>query len=352
MTSNGQGKDDGESRLLYLPQSDLKRSTRPNLMLMAVPSSSASTMQQAFHQGDCKLVTSSKSSALVLPDKSYDLTTIGTSNTLVVYPKQEKSTTDSSPDNNRTKRQKLSDNDNNLNRQECRLIHPGGSGASFLSLTLKTSQAEAIHSLLKDATTKYDDDSLALELQCSVVEIRKALETLPCIEVDSTGNIQLLTEEEHWQAKRSLVETLCEEADAEDEQVPPEAFHRLVANRLVATNKEDGRPNNGADAVAEKIVTLACAPPSDDGSQRRNFDKQTIALWALQDLVLTSRQTTWPLDELLSSWQTRLPLKWCGGDDNGTTNVASRAVLEEIPGVEITEDGNKQDAGEIVTIQI
>jgi hypothetical protein len=353
MTSRRNSKDDAEGQLLFLPQSDLKRSTRPNLVLMALPSSSASRLQQAFQEGDCKLVTNSKSSALVLPETSYDLTTIGTSNTLVVYPKTTSIEEAASP-NNPMKRIKL---DNNKNRQACRLIQPGGSGSSFLSLQPKKSLTDPIRSLLQDETTKYKESDLALELQCSLVEIENALETLPCITVD-VGHVQLLTEEQLWQAKRSMVETLCEEPDAEDEQVPPEEFHDLVEKRIAPPNDEDGASDNWASAVASKIVILACAPTSASSSSRRHFDKHKIALWALQELVLTSRRSTWPLDELLSTWQTRLPLKWCGNDNNGsgeeTNNVASRSVLEQMSGVQITTKdgtGNKKDAVDVVIIE-
>lgn len=349
MSSDNNGTKDygGDSQLLFLPQSDLKRSTRPNLMLMALPSASASNIQQALQEGNCKLVTSSKSSALVLPDTSYELTTIGTSNTLVVYPKStstataSKSTAGESTENPTNKRMKL---DSNFSRHACRLIQPGGSGSSFLSLQPKKNPAEAIRSILSsNATdTTFRENDLALELQCSIVEIKNALETIPCI---FDGHLQLLTEEQLWQAKRSLVETLCEEPAAEDENVPPEQFYDPVEKRIAPPNEETSVSDSWASAVSKKIVTLAC------GSSN-HFDKHKIALWALQDLVITSRQSTWPVDELLSTWQMRLPLKWCADDNgDGTTNVASRAALERMPGVQIALDGNKKDSAEVVTIQ-
>ena len=93
----------------------------------------------------------------------------------------------------------------------------------------------------------------------------------------------------------------------------------------------------------------------------RYWDKPKIAKWALQDLVLTSRRpssnTTWPLEELLSTWQSRLPLLWCndripapkrteeseeseaGLPDDSTssknTDVTTRQALEAMPEVEI-----------------
>lgn len=78
------------SKLLHLPQSDLSRSTRPNLVLMAMPSGNSDIMQ-AIQEGKCSILTNEDSSALVLPDCSYNLTTIGTTNTFIVF-KQDEST--------------------------------------------------------------------------------------------------------------------------------------------------------------------------------------------------------------------------------------------------------------------
>ena len=561
--------DRTKGKLLFLPQSDLKRSTKPDLLLMALPpfeSDDCKEILTAMKEGDCNFLADENSSALVLPKRSYNLTTVGTSNTLVVYNTELQTTNvigtttgnnkndDNSSNNNNDKegeekeKQKESSNTNyDTNKksiqtkivtndqpilqyakrqkvsalgdakatedlQPCRLVQPGGSGASFLSLQQKEISSHDVHEVLKTTTTTtttssspsslvYSVQDLAMQLQCSTHEIHTALESIPCILVpssssassshpdldtveakeveeeqqqqrDSTPRIQLLSEEVLWQAKRSLVETLCEEDnDYEDSQTGthdpqgslPEnnscnnnnnnksdraienatslaANHgtmdsktrrlcQMVAERIrssiltpntasttnpYAQGSHSGDRNTfGMDdeswtyAVATKIVMLASIPTeskvsqsNDDNNGGNNnnnkskdatsnaettyvLDRNKIALWALQDLVLSTRtkhktkSTTdgtmmtspneanitsvspsktsgtattattggstssfsWALDDFLSTWQSRLPLSWCSYYDDPTETAATATATST------DEDQNQNTTG-------
>jgi hypothetical protein len=308
---------------------------------------SSDHVKKALIDGECKLMTNSKSSALVLPTTSYSLTTIGTSNSLVVFPQQATSTSglpdDGDISESPPKRTKLSKS--NYEIQTCRLIQPGGSGASFLSLQRKMISAEAIRSLLQDSVSKKESfapSDLAQKFQCSSPEVYQALESLPCVILSSKEIIYLLDEEHILQAKRSLVETLCEEKEGENESLPAEELVPLIEKRV--TPNEELSESNWSMEVARKILKLAC--------KNARLNKQKIAFWALQDLVLT-KKPTWPLKELLSTWQSRLPLNWCQqeGDDE-TSCVVSKTILEQMPGVQISKNGKQKDAVEMVTIAL
>ena len=358
MNSN-ENKDD--SRLLILPQSDLKRSTRPDLVLMALPNEN---VQQALVRGECKLLTNSKSSSLVLPTTSYLLTTVGTSNTLVVYPETKKKETE---ENNPNKRIKL-----DMNIQSCRLIHPGGSGASFLSLEQKNLSSNDIRSFLEQqqqeeessSSKKYLVRDLALEFQCSIKEIQQVLETLPCVLLESTQTKQqdqggyavtLLTEEQVLQAQRALLQALCEEQEGEADEALLETLVPLVAKRITHYQEETDHHSisqeTWSQTVAKQILKLSCK--GSDSTTVAGLDKEKIGLWALQDLVMN--KSTWELEDLLSTWQLRLPNKWCGQEDEGGESgesLVSRRFLEKLPGVEITKEGDKNNITEKVTIKL
>jgi len=60
-------------------------------------------------------------------------------------------------------------------------------------------------------------------------------------------------------------------------------------------------------------------------------------------LVLTSRQSTWPLEELLSTWQSRLPVLWC--NDRIPAPNRQEEETEESEPVDDTPLGGETDAG-------
>mmetsp|Transcript_44711 Transcript_44711/g.107891 ORF Transcript_44711/g.107891 Transcript_44711/m.107891 type:complete len:229 (-) Transcript_44711:298-984(-) len=217
---------------------------------------------------------------------------------------------------------------------------------------------------------------------------------------NNDNKFRLWTDEEYFKAKRALVEMLCEEVDAEDEDLPPEKFVGLVAQRIVLPEDDDVAKNDREwkrnmakqmillGTTVMKTTTTGKSPPS----PRRYWDKQKIAKWALYDLILTSRRSTWPLEELLSTWQSRLPLLWCNEripapkrkqlqetetedsqestdfhndeDDitatssNNNKDVASRQALEAMSEVEIfvpESDGKKKkndDAADVEMVEL
>lgn len=144
-------------------------------------------------------------------------------------------------------------------RQACRLIQPGGSGASFLSLQQQQITPETVEALLKPTQENNGSDQpthtaeeLCLALQCSLPEIEHALESLPCAKLHNNGSsssdrFRLWTDEEHWNAKRALVEMLCEEeCDSEDEDLAPEQFVKQVAQRIVLPDENASQDDDGA----------------------------------------------------------------------------------------------------------
>ena len=382
-TKNSTSSNDTGSKLLFLPQLDLKRSTRPDLVLMALPNKD---VQKALMDGNCKLLTNSKSSSLVLPTTSYNLTTIGTSNTLVVYPKATTTAlTEKEEEEDRisNKRIKLL-TDENSGIQSCRLIQPGGSGASFLSLEKMKLSLDAIRSFLLLEKKYCSLSDLCLEFQCSAVEMKQALEKLPCTLIpkeqqyqqgDEEGRrdddeeyrvvVELLTEEQVLQAQRALLQALCEEQEGEEDNLSLDVLVPLVAKRIDEYQQGNGNDGVGDDidekqpkfshdiwsrAVGEKIIKLASSSSSSGSATTSiTLDKEKVAAWALQDLVMN--RSTWELRDLLDTWSLRLPTKWCSGEEQeeGDHPIMSRSFLKKIAQVEITKSGDKNNPTETVT---
>jgi hypothetical protein len=239
--------------LLTLPKSDLKQSN-PTLVLTAVP-------YETFLTGN--ILANSKSASLVTPTHSYGFTTIGTSNTLVVWevvPKKEEE-----EESTTTTTTKIVSSSSNMKMklqcvpQPCRLIHPGGSGASFLSHEETHLEAHQVRPLLPRSTS-----TLALLLQHSKRKVETVISTMTVIAIQnstnsstnstnsSTNDWHALPEDDVWQAQAAVVQTLCEEDDKNDDD--DSTMESKVAQRLASS----GFDSSTATAMAHQFWKLAC----------------------------------------------------------------------------------------------
>ena len=178
--------------------------------------------------------------------------------------------------------------------------------------------------------------------------------------------VELLTEEQVLQAQRALLQALCEEQEGEEDNLSLDVLVPLVAKRIgeyqqgndndgVGDDNDEKQPKFSHDiwsrAVGEKIIKLASSSSSSSGSATTSItlDKEKIAAWALQDLVMN--RSTWELRDLLDTWSLRLPTKWCSGEEQeeGDHPIMSRSFLETIAQVEITKSGDKNNPTETVT---
>jgi hypothetical protein len=326
--------------LLVLPQSDLRRS-KPDLVLCSLPLEVLRNASILANAHGASLVTNfngngngngnaSNSASASADASSYHLTTLGTSNTLVVWKnKNHTSTTTTTSSSATNKRQKMTpmmtssglqdDEDTTAAAattattaiQPTRLVHPGGSGAGFLTGVKQRLTAPQVLVYLKNSYTHYTTHDLALRLQCSHAQVERTMATLPCIHrmrrkrttttstTTSTnqnsggggGTWQLLQEEDIWQAQAAVVQTLCEEEDLflnltidsgngnsgngnsgnNNDDNDTDGFQEAVmqvAKRLKDTTttgggseEEDGRrpPTPRAQCMARKFLQLASA---------------------------------------------------------------------------------------------
>jgi hypothetical protein len=166
------------------------------------------------------ILANDQCASLITPTSSYQLVTQGTSNTYVVW-KQKSSGGGDVP----SPQKKLKTG----NIQVCRLVHPGGSGASFMvGQTPPPLTASDILPYLKQSGQQYTTLQLAQILQYSEHEIEQVLAQLPVIWIDDCW--LLLEEDAIWQAQAAVIQTMCEEENdlllLEEQLVP------LVAQRI------------------------------------------------------------------------------------------------------------------------
>ena len=200
-TSTSSKHDDDAGVLLSLPQSDLTGNNnkgvlqKADLVLFQLPQNTE--LQEDFYAGNCQLLANEHAASLVSPSSSYRLVTVGTSNTLVVWKSREESSSSKVTDDEASpppaKKQKSTATKTTT---ACRLIQPGGSGASFLigqehpvqpSEVLQWfEQQKELHKQQQNggsniATIGVPTSALANHFQCSELEMRVALWSIPSV---------------------------------------------------------------------------------------------------------------------------------------------------------------------------
>ena len=282
---------EAEGNILTLPQSDLKRHSS-DFMVTTIPLS-------VLRQDTAKIVVSPERSATLLTnDQSLALTMLGTSNSLVMYPPStptqptphttSSSTSSSSSsshydenenDERETKKQKKTDT------IVCRLVQPGGSGAAFLTGQSKAKlQPSMILPFLPRTTSE-----LSLAMHYSAQELQDVLETMHVINGSSNKNInnnnensnneggtwRALSEDDIWQAKAAVVQTLCEEMDEDNDDEDDENVESKIAERL-----SGGFDLKTSVAMAHQYWRLATTSNSNSNSnhKRRQVRKETVRL--------------------------------------------------------------------------
>jgi hypothetical protein len=302
--------DSGNSGiLLALPQSDLpnkstKRSssssssvirTKPSdLVLFQLPTSEQ--FQQDLYEGKCQILASNKSASLVSPTTSYKLVTVGTSNTLIVWkddknPKGNDLEEDEPSSSPPTKRIKPTSS-----VTSCRLIQPGGSGASFLvgqTCELKPRDLcqwfEQRHQQHNNVTVAdmVSTSILCKLFQASKVEILTALSQIAVIvALQHCGEEQfwqLVSEEEIMLGQRALAELLVEETILEDsnsvlrlEDVAKGISERLLQLLWDQDSKFDpqlGTNEERSLAIARKIAFL-----TQTNQSKRSYNSKVVHL--------------------------------------------------------------------------
>jgi hypothetical protein len=334
---------DFEGTLLSLPQSDLPTvsnkkfskssnaanaaaattTKKPDLMLFQLPQSDPQ-FQKDFYAGKCQLLASNRSASIVSPTTSYNLVTVGTSNTLVVWKN------DATHEKDNDDKQELSDIDHDDDDDDdnessslppckrskimtampvtsCRLIQPGGSGASFLVgqrhdvrphdlLEWFEQRRPSKHGMVVSTST------LSNLFQASHVEIQSALSQLPNVVSSSLQQQQqqqqqpppLSEVEQYWQlvsdeevllGQRALTEFMVEEENILQEgagaslrlddvaQGISERLVQLLWDQEVQDDALSGSNEDRALAISRKTAFLAQTHPS-----KRKFDSRLVHL--------------------------------------------------------------------------
>ena len=244
---------------------------RADFVLFEVPKgkkgsvSSSSSPRKDLWEGRCKILANGRHASLVTPSTSLQLVTIGTSNALVVWKKDDTLDGNNNDDTNTntatasdhatpgeespTKRQKLATTTIPLTVAPCRLIQPGGSGSSFLvGQPRDLDPMELSHFFAKrhlgtsGGSDNGDGDgdgdgatvaSISTSELCNLFQvapdqIRQAMLWIPSVvskhedSINSSNGKEGNEREEMWQlvpeeevlfGQRALVETLCEDDD-------------------------------------------------------------------------------------------------------------------------------------------
>jgi hypothetical protein len=229
---------------------------RADFVLFEVPKSkkgSSCSPRKDLWEGRCKILANGQHASLVTPSTSLQLVTIGTSNALVVWKKDDaldgnnnsNDDTNISPASDHAnpgeesprKRRKLATTIP-LTVAPCRLIQPGGSGSSFLVGQLRDlDPMELSHFFAKRhfGTSGGGDDATVASISTSELcnlfqvapnQIWQAMLWIPSVvskhdDINRNGKEgkekeemwQLVPEEEVLFGQRALVETLCEDDD-------------------------------------------------------------------------------------------------------------------------------------------
>lgn len=213
--------------------------------------------------------------------------------------------------------QEISDNneEDTTAIQPTRLVHPGGSGAGFLTGVKKTLTAPQVLVYLKNSYTHYTTHDLGLRLQCSHAEVERALATLPCIHLrrkrptttntttsanQGGGTWQLLQEEDIWQAQAAVVQTLCEEEDL-----------FLNLNIDSGNGNDSGNDNDDTDGFQEAVTQVAkrlkdtSSTTTTGGTSEEEDDRRppTPRAQRMARKFLQLASASSPLSSSLSSWK-------------------------------------------------
>lgn len=194
--------------LLTIPKKD-----DDTFLLVQLPDS-LSVEELLIRQSPASIVSHKANSqaCLVTGTKSFDLSRVETSNSLVLVPPAASSS--KSAEQPRPKRIKLTKDGIELVQTPCRLL--GGTGAYFLELKERQLDLKALEGLLSNFDP-YSNDSkfegvslekLALELQVSNAQVKTGLRTLQALEYESTYS--LLSEEAWQEARRAILAALTE----------------------------------------------------------------------------------------------------------------------------------------------
>jgi hypothetical protein len=294
LASSSSSSSAEKSILLSLPQSDLLGNNykgalrRPDLVLIQLPKNDPE-LQKDFYAGRCQIVANQHSASLVSSCSSYKLVAVGTSNALVVWNELPSDDTSAPPPAKRSKKDHIV--------TACRLIQPGGSGASFL-----VGQDHVVdpHDLLAWFVQKEQQDAsdvaaprrvatctLANIFQCSRLEMRMALSQIPSVAGFDRSDVekgsddcsydppdeqywQLVSDEEVLCGQRALVEYAIEEDGVFQEDESVALFEEVaigVSKRLVpllmeydetsATSEAAAGPTSGDQNVKERSLAIA-----------------------------------------------------------------------------------------------
>jgi hypothetical protein len=333
---------------------------RADLVLFELPKFEKGTSRKDLLAGRCKILGNGRCASLVTPSTSLQLVTVGSSNALVVWNKDNASngtndTNYASSDHDNpgkespTKRRKFAST-TPATVTPCRLIQPGGSGSSFLvgqprdfdpmelshffaTLQLPSSDGDAT------VTNSISTHELCKLFQVAPKQIWDAMLWIPSVvsyeDVNSNGKEMWMSvpEEEVLFGQRALVETLCEEDDVskydegDDKNLGDETIESMAVKvrrrllpLLLETTSSDTR-NGVSDkesrslAIARKTVLLSSSSSYstkiknkqlNDVSSTFRPDASRIAFYALRDLFLKYPSYAW--SDLSAQWSTRVPL--------------------------------------------
>jgi len=341
--ANSDRREDTRGILLSLPQCDMERpdsgvnktgrngigignkkksmkttAKRADLVLFELPQTKKGNLRKDLLEGRCKILANGQFASLVTPSTSLQLVTVGTSNALVVWKKDN--TIDGNNDTNHAPSDRADTGEESPMKRRriataisstvapCRLIQPGGRGCSFLvGQPHDLDPKELSHFFAKQhvTTPSITHDNAATTVSVSTSElcnlfqvapnqIWKAMLWIPSVvskneDTKSNGKEgkekeetwQLVPEEEVLFGQRVLVETLCEDDDNfgnhyddcdgkklgdESTIVTMETMSVKVSRRLLPLLMETSSSitgNSGSDkehrclAIARKTVLLA-----------------------------------------------------------------------------------------------
>jgi hypothetical protein len=201
--------DKGQNSLLTIPRTDTD-----TFLLVQLPD--ALPIEDLLGQTASLVGHSSEAQACLVTDsKSFALSRVETSNSLVLVPPGGAANNDKEPP---PKRVKMTNTGIELVETPCRLLG-AGAGAYFLELRERQLDLKALEGLLStfDPYNSGDDESkfkgvplekLALELQVSKAQVKVGLTTLRALEFESTYS--LLSEEALQEARRAILAALTE----------------------------------------------------------------------------------------------------------------------------------------------
>ncbi len=293
--------------LLSLPQSDLKRQLKGDLVLVK-------TSLDVVNNDDAYILANSHRSALITPTKSYSMVMVGTSNALVLVPGQQEPSDEDDPPAKRMKR-----------GQFCRLVQPGGSGAFFIELPPRPlpDPTQVVELLQQTSATM---EQLVRHSFQAPRELEQVLDDLPVIETSTNDVIQyrLLSETQQLEAQEAVLGTLLEEDVVHDKNdnlviishvmerwpgassdMARAAVRRVYKDGTWSTEKVGAKVLSGKQSFRNKEIAHLFRHFVYILKNRFRGNPQ-IAKWSAHNLFL--QHPTWESDEaLLEAWQARLP---------------------------------------------